>query len=70
MHSRTNPVRRPYVVRQIDLEDRWFSELWQSKYAALPALEKRTLRLHKDGGTQGQLEIFVEIMLQASPWQG
>ena len=48
----------------IDLEDRWYSDLWQKRYLEFPAVEKRSLRTYPEGGSQGQLEVMVEIMLQ------
>ena len=49
---------------EIDLEDRWYSELYVKKYQENPPLERRTLRMTREGGTQGTLEVIVEMMLQ------
>jgi hypothetical protein len=45
----------------VDLEDRWFSDIWRSKFAAMPPLERRPLRLSLTGAAQGKLEMFVTI---------
>ena len=45
----------------IDLEDRWFSDKWNADFAALPPLEMRRLSHPTATGSQGLVELFVEI---------
>ena len=45
----------------MDLEDRWFSPIWKSQFSETPPLELRTLLNNDATGSQGSLELWVEM---------
>lgn len=45
----------------VDLEDRWFSAMWQGDFAKMPPLEVRSLLNPDAVGNQGLLELWVEM---------
>ena len=45
----------------VDLEDRWFSAQWQMEFSKMPPLEVRRLTSQTAIGTQGLLELWVEM---------
>lgn len=48
-------------VNTVDLEDRWFSPIWKSQFSETPPLELRTLLNNDATGSQGSLELWVEM---------
>jgi hypothetical protein len=48
-------------VNTVDLEDRWFSPMWKNQFGETPPLELRTLLNTEATGSQGSLELWVEM---------